>query len=250
MILFPRPRVLFLVALALAIPSWGASLFVFYLAFKRPYDKVARNAILALAKSSMEKRRAGQLVKVNRAAIEGVFSKFSDPAMTLKYGIGVPFVRWGILTHPMLNDGKPFTLRIDSNGGAINVEASPGEAWWLLTDQLWLGRRGTAPGLPANVRIKTGEEVEDQTFEDPENAAFCMLFMELAHRGEKIEVPSLSYGRLSDFAFDHKLGAEWFPDHMGMRFYVNLNGRDYWACADNLDPSKMDAGGVRLSAGH
>ena len=98
MSLFPRPRIPHLFALALAIPTYGVSLVIFYFAFKRPYDSVALSAILARAKLSMETRRAGQLVRVSTGAIERVFAKFSDRASALKYGSGVPFVGWGILS--------------------------------------------------------------------------------------------------------------------------------------------------------
>ena len=37
MILFPRPRIPYLIAVALAIPTWGISLVIFYFVFKRPY---------------------------------------------------------------------------------------------------------------------------------------------------------------------------------------------------------------------
>src|SRR5690349_6544494 len=63
--LFPRPRVLFLISLALAIPTYGASLAIFYFIFKRPYDSSATSLILATAKSCLETGRDGELFHVN-----------------------------------------------------------------------------------------------------------------------------------------------------------------------------------------
>jgi hypothetical protein len=134
MILFPRPRILFLVALAFAIPSYGASLAVFYFFLKRPYDSRAASSILASARSSLESGRDGELFHVNRAAIERVFSKFALPELELKYGPGAPFVRWGVLVHPMINGGESFTLRVTRDSGTIKIEASTGEVWWLLKE--------------------------------------------------------------------------------------------------------------------
>lgn len=134
MILFPRPRILYLIAMALAIPTYGASLAIFYFFLKRPYDSRAASLILAAANSCLKTGRDEALFHVNRAAIERVFSKFSLPELELKYGAGVPFVRWGVLVHPMINRGEPFTLRITRDGGNVKIEASAGEVWWLLKE--------------------------------------------------------------------------------------------------------------------
>lgn len=75
-----------------------------------------------------------ELFKVNRAAISRVFSKFSVPALELKYGSGAPFIHWGVLVHPMINEGAPFTLRVTRSGGGIKIEARDGEDWTLLKE--------------------------------------------------------------------------------------------------------------------
>lgn len=250
MTLFPRPHILYLIALALALPTSGISLAVFYFLFKRPYDSRGVSAILAAAKASIERRRAGQVFRVNRGAIERVFGKFTDPAFSARYG-GAPFIRWGVLRHPMLNGGAPFTLRVDRStdgGGTYNVEASPGEAWWLLTDRVWLGRRGTAPGLPKSLNIKADASNSDRYCEDPDDMAMCMLIWELADRNEEVELPSLTYGRFGEFPERHKTGGEWFGQHRGMYFYVNINNQTFYVHVENLDPSKEDDGGVKVSA--
>jgi hypothetical protein len=136
MILFPRPRVFLLIALALAIPTYGISLavFFFYFVFKRPYDSRATSLILARAKNCLETGFDDELFRVNRAAISRVFSRFSVPAMELTYGSGAPFIHWGVLVHPMINGGAPFSLRITRSGDDVKIEAKEGEDWTILKE--------------------------------------------------------------------------------------------------------------------
>lgn len=134
MILFPRPRILYATALLTALPTYGASLAIFYFFIKRPYDSRATSLILAEAKRCLESGRSGELFNVNRAAIGRVFAKFADYEKERMYGPGAAFVRWGVITHPMINAGDPFTLRVTRSGGEIKIEASDGEVWWLLQE--------------------------------------------------------------------------------------------------------------------
>jgi hypothetical protein len=82
----------------------------------------------------LESGRDGAIFHVNRAAIERVFSKFAVPELELKYSPGVPFVRWGVLVHPMINEGAQFTLRVTRDGGNIKIEASDGDDWRLMKE--------------------------------------------------------------------------------------------------------------------
>jgi len=134
--MFPRPRILFFIALALAIPTYGISLVIFYFLFKKPYDSKATSLILANAKNCLESGLDGELFAVNRGAIRRVFSKFADVGMALKYGVGVPFVSWGVIVHPMINGGNPFSLRVTTEvgGGRIKIEAVDGEDWRYLQE--------------------------------------------------------------------------------------------------------------------
>jgi hypothetical protein len=249
MIPFPRPRPILFIALALSIPTWGVSLLVFYFAFKRPYDSRGTSAILAEAKRSMETRRAQQLFHVNRGAISRVFSKFTDPLFVDKHESTVPFVHWGVLRHPMLNGGQLFTLRVNRKGDEIQVEASPGEAWWLLTDQVWLGRRGTAPGLPASLVIKPNDLVEPAASTDPQDTAIGLLIIELSVFEQTVQVPSLTYGRMDAFAQRHELSMEWNPNYSGLRILLTINDQDYDVSVTNLDPAKEDEGPIEISVG-
>ncbi len=133
--MFPRPRILFFIALALAIPTYGISLVIFYFLFKRPYDSKATSLILAKAKNCLESGLNGELFAVNGGAIERVFSKFADADMAKKYGVGAINVNWGVIFHPMINGGNPFTLRVTKEGGGrITIEAADGEDWRYLQE--------------------------------------------------------------------------------------------------------------------
>jgi hypothetical protein len=79
----------------------------------------------------------GEAFHVNSGAIRRVFSKFSIPEMESKYGNGAVHVQWGVLVHPMINDGKPFSLRLTNESGAghVEIEAATGEDWKLLKER-------------------------------------------------------------------------------------------------------------------
>lgn len=89
---------------------------------------------MATAKRCLESERDGALFHLNRAAIERMLSKFTVPELALKYSPSVPFVRWGVLVHPLINEGAQFTLRVTRAGGNIKIEASDGDDWRLLQE--------------------------------------------------------------------------------------------------------------------
>lgn len=246
--LFPRPRIPFFIALALAFVTWGISLLIFYFVFKRQYDSTGLSAICGAANTSMRTRKTQTLVKVNRAAIDRVYSKFGDVDLCLKYGLGAPMIHWGVLRHPMLNDGQPFTLRVNRKGESVHVEASPGEAWWLLTDRLWLGRMGTAPGLPKSLKFSPDESIEGEESTDPEDMAMAMLIWELSRLEVEFEVPSLTIERVFEFASKHGQ-PDWVWEHYweNMRLWVCINTTTYFVGVRNLNVAKKEAGHVGLT---
>src|SRR5690606_1813490 len=75
---------------------------------KLPNESRAASLILAEAKSCLESGLDGELFNVNRAALERVFAKFSLRQKEVRYGHGVPFVRWSVIVHPIINSGEPF----------------------------------------------------------------------------------------------------------------------------------------------
>lgn len=133
MIFFPQPRIFYVIALITAIPTYGISLLVFYFFLKRPYDSRATSLILANANMSLKTGTPKTLYRINRAAVERVFWKFALPEKSVKYGTGDGPIRWGVIVHPMINDGNPFTLRVKRNGGQVEIEALDGEVWYLLS---------------------------------------------------------------------------------------------------------------------
>lgn len=135
--MFPHPRLAFWISVALAIPTYGASLAIFYFVLKRPYDSKAISLILAEARRSLETGQEGELFHVNSAATGRLFLKFADAQAAKKYGVGVPFVQWGLITHPMINGGAPFSLRVsdERSGARVRIEAAAGEDWTLLKEE-------------------------------------------------------------------------------------------------------------------
>ena len=233
MIIFPRPRLLYLAALALAIPTYGVSIAVFYFGFKRPYDSRAASLILSKAKSCIQTGRGETLSNVNRAAIERVFSKFSVPEQELRCGVGVPFVRWGVLRHPMINDGQTFTLRIIREGGNLTIEAGKGEAWWLLQDPS--EDIGSANSRP--------------TYTDESTERFWALIKRAAQTGEQIELRNLKYEAFANFAErdDHYVD-EYFSDYRGMRFWRDFDDAQYYVEVRTIEPAQMGESGVLISS--
>lgn len=76
MSLLPFPRIPFFIALALAIPTYGISLGIYWFFIRKPYNPVELSAILAQAKLSMERRRAGQLFNPTRGSVSVAFFAF------------------------------------------------------------------------------------------------------------------------------------------------------------------------------
>lgn len=118
--------VLFAIAAALAIPTYGISLVVFFF-LKSKYDKTAVNAIMASAVSSMRTNAPHTLYKVNRSAIRRVFSKFCEDGVgTRDYHQG-HVSAYGTLRHPLINNGEEFSLRLFREpGGTTMILAAPG----------------------------------------------------------------------------------------------------------------------------
>jgi hypothetical protein len=89
--------ILTIVAMGLAIPTFGMSL-VIWLYLKHIYDNKAVNLILIQAKrSSNNGRQAEHLFGVNNASIRRVYSYFRDHSKPVKES---PNEYWGIIIHP------------------------------------------------------------------------------------------------------------------------------------------------------
>lgn len=217
--------------------------------FKRPEDSSEWNAIISATNGSIANRKTEVWPKISRGAVDRFYNKFGDTDLAIKYGIGIPFLNWGVLRHPMVNSGNPFTLRLNHKDELTFIEAASGEAWWLLTERLWLGRRGTAPGIPLSKTVDSGDGSGVKTVTAVDEVALLLLISQLSTEQETIELTSLSYARVSLFTDKYNFTAEWYSDYAGMRFFLNSGGLDFHVDLRTLDPSKGDESGVRLKAG-
>ncbi|MDH7943456.1 hypothetical protein QGM61_06455 [Pseudohongiella sp. SYSU M77423] len=128
--------VLFLLALAFALPTFGASLIAFFV-IKRIIDKKATNAILNAAVFSLETQVTQELFHINRAAIHLVFDKFCIKETENVRNYNAMDFYWGIFQHPMINNGEKFSLRtIYVPRGKVHVMASPGIDNEVLSDYI------------------------------------------------------------------------------------------------------------------
>ncbi len=126
----------FILAAILAIPTYGASLLVFFL-LKRSYDNRTVSAILAQAVISMRQRLTTELFRVNRAAIQKLFTSFCIEGTEDGFEVKGTFMQWGVFSHPMIEGGKKFSLRvIYQPRGAVDIKAAPGIDDEVLSDHL------------------------------------------------------------------------------------------------------------------
>ena len=126
----------FILAAALAIPTYGASLLVFYL-LKRSYDNRTVSGMLAKAVVSMREELTQELFRVNNAAIAKLFDRFCIEGTDDGFNVPGMSMRWGVITHPMIEGGRKFSLRVISQPrGAVDIKAAPGINDEILSDHL------------------------------------------------------------------------------------------------------------------
>lgn len=127
---------LFIVAAALAIPTYGISLPVFFL-LKNAYDNRAVSAILTQAVKSMREGLTTQLHRVNRAAVRKLFFRYCVEGTQGGLEIDRSTFTWGVFSHPMINGGRKFSLRvIDTPRSPLSIQAVPGVDSQTLSDHL------------------------------------------------------------------------------------------------------------------
>ncbi len=128
--------IFFLLAAILAIPTYGISILVFFL-LKRSYDNRAVSAILAQAVISMREGLTMELFRINRASIRKVFSLFCINGTEDGIELQGVSMRWGVLSHPMINGGRPFSLRVTYQPrGPVDIKAAAGIDEEVLSDYL------------------------------------------------------------------------------------------------------------------
>lgn len=132
----------FILAVALAIPTWGFSLIVFFFV-KNWFDSQAMSAILSMVNISMRQDTTQELYHVNRGAVHKLFDRFCVGATrqvrNSDRGISI---YWGVFHHPMIEDGLPFSLRViytPRNGtkNMIYIKAASGVDEDILSDNIF-----------------------------------------------------------------------------------------------------------------
>ncbi|MBN4075110.1 MAG: hypothetical protein COA71_01120 [SAR86 cluster bacterium] len=126
----------FLIAAALAIPTFGISLVVFFLV-KRAIDKKAMSTIFSMAVTSMSTEVTQELYHINKAAVHKVFDNFCVNESEEVRNIKGMSIYWGEIMHPMINEGRIFSLRvIYVPRGNLHIMAAPGINHEVLSDYL------------------------------------------------------------------------------------------------------------------
>ena len=127
---------LFIFAAALAIPTYGASLLGFFF-LKGAYDNRTVSAVLAKAVTSMREELTMELFKVNNAAINKLFDRFCIEGTEGGINVETTALRWGVFSHPMIEGGRKFSLRIIIQPrGVIDIKAALGINDEILSDHL------------------------------------------------------------------------------------------------------------------
>jgi len=118
-------------AVLLAIPTYGISLFIFFAA-KSWFDNRAMSSLLGAAVTAMNQRVSQERYNINRAAIIKVFSRFSvEPPEVHSLGNGGITLYWGLVRHPTINGGNVFSVRFaytprDGTKNTVYIKAAPG----------------------------------------------------------------------------------------------------------------------------
>jgi len=119
-------------AIILAIPTFGISLLVFFVA-KNWFDNRAMSALLGAAVTAMRQEVSQELYHINRAAILKVFSRFSadNSPEVHNLGDGGVTLYWGLVQHPMINENRVFSVRFgytprQGTTNTVFIKAAPG----------------------------------------------------------------------------------------------------------------------------
>jgi hypothetical protein len=199
----------FILSAALAIPTWGFSLIVFFFV-KNWFDSQAMSAILSMVNSSMRQEVTQELYHINKGAVHKLFDRFCVGATRqIRNHDGGISIYWGVFNHPMIEGGMPFSLRIvytPRNGtkNTIYIKAAQGVDEDVLSENIFAASLGTSmrPAQP-NLSNHTAAIENDEEF----NSAIEMVgrFMipqieELELNGENIPITNVSFIYVSTLA--------------------------------------------------
>jgi len=113
---------LLVISVLLAIPTFGISLVIFFIA-KNWHDNTCVRAILGAIASSIRTGRHIELRGVNRAAIRKIYSHFSGSEVEEyddKFG---DRMFTGNIRHPMIDNNQPVTVVIRYESKSVSIYA-------------------------------------------------------------------------------------------------------------------------------
>lgn len=175
----------FTLAAALAIPTWGFSLIVFFFV-KNWFDRQAMSAILGMAVTSMRQKLTQELYHINKGAVHMLFDRFclNETRHVRNLDGDVASVYWGVFQHPMIENGRRFSLRViytPRNGttNKIHIKAAPGVDDDVLSVNIFSPLFGTT--LAEGARVHGSDTIPRALLVEPWAEKLCIWFSENAN---------------------------------------------------------------------
>lgn len=235
-----------LLAILLAIPTFGISLLVFIVA-KNWFDKRAMSSLLGAAVTAMREGVSQERYHINRAAILKVFSRFSDKSPEV-HSLGDRGVTlyWGLVHHPMINDNEIFSVRFayiprHGTSNTVFIKAATGYSPEVLSaDDL-------NAFLFSPVASKNSAGSFDNASPGSDSEIMDLIVKQSEANCSDTNFPKFRYGDILYFATKHSNGTEWFENFRGMHFWVDIGEYEYYVYVSNLSPAKESDGGISMS---
>ena len=76
----------------------------------------------------------------------------------------------------------------------------------------------------------------------------ALIFVCAQQNEREISLPNLRYDRVWNCAEASEYDREWYPDYVGMWFWINIGGVKYYVDVVTIDPDKEGGSGVIISA--
>lgn len=235
-------------AIILAIPTFGISLLVFFIA-KNWFDTRAMSSLLGAAATAIKEEVSQERYHINRAAILKVFSKYSDKSPEVhSLGRGGVTLYWGLVRHPMINGNNVFSVRFgyiprQGTSNTVFIKAAPGlNPEVLSADDLNAFSFDSVSSNEGIANVHNAIPRSDSEIKD--------LIVNLSGaNGSTLDFPKFRYGDMCNFVSKYSNGTEYYENYGGVNFWVDIGDYEYWVYVKNLNPGKEDNGGVSISAG-